>query len=286
MTFTCSAIDAGSQPLSSVPLLPGRGAAGGADRQQAVQDRFDVADTSGISGFLGELVRLARRATARKEHLYCKICCLQDLALRPVSGTEAGSRRAGKSLPARVRALYRSAVATQVIVLNGGSSSGKSGVARCLQAVLPDPWLALGVDTLIEVMPASLQTSASGIEFAPDGEVIVGPQFRALEAAWMRGVAAMARAGARVIVDDAFLGGAASQQRWKNAFGALRVLWVGVRCEAAVAAGREIARGDRVGGMALSQAEAVHHGVTYDLEVDTTHAEALECARQIAACVH
>nr|WP_297548335.1 hypothetical protein [Amycolatopsis sp.] len=26
-----------------------------------------------------------------------------------------------------------------MIVLNGGSSSGKSGIARCLQAVLPDP---------------------------------------------------------------------------------------------------------------------------------------------------
>jgi len=176
-------------------------------------------------------------------------------------------------------------VATQVIVLNGGSSSGKSGIARCLQAVLPDPWLALGVDTLIDAMPASIKTSASGIEFAPDGEVTVGPRFRELEAAWMTGVAAMALAGARVIIDEAFLGGAASQQRWKDALGGLRVLWVGVRCEGAVAAGREIARGDRVGGMAVSQAEVVHRGVGYDLEVDTTHAEAMACARQIAACV-
>jgi chloramphenicol 3-O phosphotransferase len=149
-------------------------------------------------------------------------------------------------------------VATQVIVLNGGSSSGKSGIARCLQAVLPDPWLAVGVDSLIEMMPASLQTSVSGIEFAPDGEIIVGPEFRALEAAWIEGVAAMARAGARIIVDEVFLGGAASQQRWKNALGALLVLWVGVRCEGSVAAGREIARGDRVSGMAVSQAEVVH----------------------------
>ncbi len=33
---------------------------------------------------------------------------------------------------------------TQLIVLNGGPSSGKSGIARCLQAILPDPWLTLG----------------------------------------------------------------------------------------------------------------------------------------------
>ena len=171
----------------------------------------------------------------------------------------------------------------QVIVLNGGSSSGKSGIARCLQAILPDPWLAFGTDTLVEAVPVSTRMSAAGIEFASDGEVIVGPQFRTLEAAWIAGVAAMAHAGARIIVDEVFLGGAASQQRWKNALGTLQVLWVGVRCEAAVAAGREVARGDRVIGMAASQAEAVHQDVVYDLQVDTTHTEALECARAIAA---
>ncbi|MEU9472055.1 chloramphenicol phosphotransferase CPT [Streptomyces avermitilis] len=174
---------------------------------------------------------------------------------------------------------------TQVIVVNGGSSSGKSGIIRCLQAVLPDPWLALGTDMLVEAMPASMQASDGGIEFAPDGEVIVGPEFRTLEAAWIEGVTSMVRAGARVIVDEVFLGGAYSQQRWQRALGELRVLWVGVRCDAAVAAGREIARGDRTIGMAASQAEAAHRGVVYDLEVDTTHAESMECARAIAAHV-
>ncbi|MEO3752247.1 chloramphenicol phosphotransferase CPT [Streptomyces sp. B6B3] len=170
----------------------------------------------------------------------------------------------------------------QVIVLNGGSSSGKSGIARCLQAVLPEPWLVFGVDTLVEAMPASLRGPGGGIEFAADGEVVVGPGFRALEEAWAEGLAAMARAGARIIVDEVFLGGPASQARWRNALGDLPALWVGVRCDAAVAAGRETARGDRVAGMAESQAEVVHRGVRYDMEVDTTHAEALSCARAIA----
>jgi chloramphenicol 3-O phosphotransferase len=174
-------------------------------------------------------------------------------------------------------------VTTQVIILNGGSSSGKSGIARCLQAVLPDPWLAFGTDTLTEAMPASRQSSAAGIQIAPDGEVSIGLEFRALEAAWIKGIAAMAQAGARIIVDEVFLGGPASQQRWKTALAGLQVLWVGVQCEGAVAAGREVARGDRVSGMAASQAEAVHRGVAYDMEVDTTHAESMQCARAIAA---
>ena len=46
-----------------------------------------------------------------------------------------------------------------------------------------------------------------------------------------------------------------------------------------------MARGDRVTGMAAAQAELVHQGVFYDLQVDTTHTEALECARTIAARV-
>ncbi len=179
--------------------------------------------------------------------------------------------------------LYCGPVATQVIVLNGGSSSGKSGIARCLQAVLPDPWLTVGTDALVQALPASLQASDAGVEFAADGGVSVGPEFRTLEAAWMEGTAAMARAGARVILDEVFLGGAASQQRWQKALGGLNVLWVAVRCDSAVAAGREIARGDRIQGMAVSQAELVHRGVVYDLEVDTTHTEALVCAQSIAA---
>ncbi|TMR08740.1 chloramphenicol phosphotransferase CPT [Nonomuraea turkmeniaca] len=174
---------------------------------------------------------------------------------------------------------------TQVIVLNGGSSSGKSGIVRCLQAILPDPWLAAAVDSLVEAMPASMQASDAGIEFAPDGGVNVGPAFRALQAAWMEGVAAMARAGAGVIVDDVFLGGAASQEGWQKVLTGLDVLWVGVRCESAVAAAREIARGDRVQGMAALQAEVVHQDVVYDVEVDTTHTEALACARSIATHV-
>ena len=130
-----------------------------------------------------------------------------------------------------------------------------------------------------------MQASDEGIVLAADGEVSVGADYRALEAAWMDGVVAMARAGARVIIDDVFLGGAASQQRWRKALGGLAVLWVGVRCESAVAAGREVARGNRIQGMAASQADAVHEGVVYDLEVNTTHAESLVCARTIAAHV-
>ncbi|PVC92062.1 chloramphenicol phosphotransferase CPT [Streptomyces sp. CS014] len=174
---------------------------------------------------------------------------------------------------------------TQVIVLNGGSSSGKSGIVRCLQAELPTPWLAAAIDAFVDSLPASLRSAGEGIEFAADGGVTVGEEFRRLESAWREGVAATARAGANVIIDDVFLGGPASQEPWRKALAGLDVLWVGVRCESGVAEAREIARGDRPKGMAAAQADKVHEGVSYDVEVDTTHMEFLACARTIAAHV-
>ncbi|MFE7525306.1 chloramphenicol phosphotransferase CPT [Kitasatospora sp. NPDC057542] len=174
---------------------------------------------------------------------------------------------------------------TQIIVLNGGSSSGKTGITRCLKAVLPQVWLSLGVDDLIAALPATLMQSGTGVELGQNGEVSVGDAFRQAEAAWTAGIAAMARAGARVIIDDVFLGGAASQERLRGHLEGLEVLWVGVRCDPEIAAGREVARGDRVAGMAASQAEVVHKDVVYDVEVDTGTTESIECARIIAAHV-
>jgi chloramphenicol 3-O phosphotransferase len=127
--------------------------------------------------------------------------------------------------------------------------------------------------------------SGSGVAFGQQGEMTVGAGFREMETAWMAGVAAMARAGASIIFDDVFLQGGSSQQRLRAQLADLAVLWVGVRCEAATAAARELARGDRPVGMAATQAELVHEGVHYDLEVDTTHSESLDCARLIAARV-
>ncbi|MDG5801832.1 chloramphenicol phosphotransferase CPT [Streptomyces ossamyceticus] len=174
-------------------------------------------------------------------------------------------------------------MSTRMIILNGGSSSGKSAIARSLQSVLPDPWLAFSVDTLVDAMPERMRSSDEGIDFAEDGAVSTGADFQVLDAAWAAGIAAMVRAGARVVVDDVFLGGAASQRRWRDAVGDLPVLWVGVHCDSAVATAREAARGDRPHGMAALQATLVHKDVTYDLEIDTTHTAPLACAHTIAA---
>jgi chloramphenicol 3-O phosphotransferase len=175
-------------------------------------------------------------------------------------------------------------MSTDIIVLNGGSSSGKTSIARCLQDLLPEPWLTLSVDDLVAASPGRGEEGEL-ITFTPNGAVAVGAGFRRLEAAWYHGIAAIARAGVGVIVDDVFLSGGASQARLRQALSGLEVLWVGVRCDGAVAAARETARSDRVAGMAAAQAEVVHQGVVYDIEIDTTAGSARACAEIVRARV-
>lgn len=178
-----------------------------------------------------------------------------------------------------------------MVVLNGGSSSGKSTIGRALQGLLPTPFLVFGVDTLVDAMPTALTDGAAGssdsagIVFTDDGQVLPGAEFRRLEHAWYNGLAAMVRAGVGIILDEVFLGGAASQARVRAAFDGLQLRWVAVRCDPAVAAGREAARGDRIAGMAAGQAESVHIGVDYDLQVDTSTMSAEDCAALIAGTV-
>jgi chloramphenicol 3-O phosphotransferase len=177
---------------------------------------------------------------------------------------------------------------TDVIVLNGGSSSGKSSIARSLQELLDEPWVTLGVDDLLDALAPSLVGEAPArpgraplVRYDADGSVFVDPAWRPVEAAWYAGVASMARAGLGVIVDEVLLGGGAAQERLAAVLDGPAVLWVGVHCDPAVAAAREATRPGRIVGMAAAQAVSVHEGVRYDVVVDTTAASVEECARAV-----
>jgi chloramphenicol 3-O phosphotransferase len=178
-------------------------------------------------------------------------------------------------------------VKVEVIVLNGGSSAGKSSLAACLQERLDGTWLTLGVDDLIRALshgPADRRGGGT-IAFTTDGSIAVGEEFRRAQAAWYDGLAAIARAGSGVIVDEVFLGARESQARLRTALARLAVIWVGVRCRPEVAEARELEREGRIRGMARDQAERVHAGVSYDMVVDTTDTSAAECAMAIASMV-
>lgn len=95
----------------------------------------------------------------------------------------------------------------------------------------------------------------------------------------------MVKVGTNVILDDVFLGGSASQERLRAGLSGLQVLWVGVRCEPDVAVTREARRGDRIAGMAESQARVVHEDVVYDVVVDTTNTSPAQSAQLVLEVV-
>jgi chloramphenicol 3-O phosphotransferase len=126
----------------------------------------------------------------------------------------------------------------RVVILNGGSSAGKTTLGRALQAALSDPWLLVGIDLLIWTLPPEMVNDPNGL-FVCDGVISRGEQFMSLYEGFQFGVAALARSGVNVILDDLTLDGVPDQHRWNDALRGLDVLWIGVRCAPDIAAERE-----------------------------------------------
>ena len=156
----------------------------------------------------------------------------------------------------------------RVVILNGGSSAGKTTLGRALQSAMPGPWLLLGIDLLIWTLPPEMINDPDGLS-VHEGVITRGHLFMPLYEGFQHAVAALACSGVDVLVDDLTLDGLVDQQRWNNALQGIDMFWVGVRCAPQIAAERESRRGTRLPGIARHQAESVHAGVHYDIEVDT-----------------
>jgi chloramphenicol 3-O-phosphotransferase len=64
-------------------------------------------------------------------------------------------------------------------MLNGGSSAGKTTLARTLQSALPEPWLLLGIDLLIWTLPPGLINDPRGLSVR-EGVITRGDIFMAI----------------------------------------------------------------------------------------------------------
>ncbi len=168
-----------------------------------------------------------------------------------------------------------------LLVLNGGSSAGKTTLARKLQSSLDRPWLLLGIDLLMWTLPAEMVGDQEGIQII-DGEIQRGAEFMRLYTGFQRAIASLVSGGIDVILDEVLLNGREDQRRWAESLGDLPVCWVAVRCDPDTAAMREQERGDRPPGIARKQAASVHRGVRYDMELDTKVTCVVDSVRMIA----
>jgi len=174
------------------------------------------------------------------------------------------------------------------VILNGAPRSGKTSIARAIQASSNEPWMNLGVDLAIQATPPHLRP---GIGLRPGGErpdlepfVVVA--YRALYAS----VAAHSMLGLNVVVDvghhDAYSKPLGILRDAAERLSGLPVLLVGVRCPLDVILSRRAAPGSAGRyDSALEPIERwqveVHRPGIYDLEVDTSVSTPEECAAVI-----
>lgn len=176
----------------------------------------------------------------------------------------------------------------RIVLLNGVGSAGKSSIAKALQAITAEPFLHVQMDAFLEMLPQALQEAMPGFAFEagwedgkPSVAIQAGPIGKRLMQGMRHAIAAMARQGNNLIVDDVMLSEEIAQYR--RLLADFEVFSVGVFAPLDVLAARESARGDRLPGLARWQFERVHAGMRYDLEVDTSRLTPAECARRIQA---
>ncbi len=186
---------------------------------------------------------------------------------------------------------------SNVILLNGCSSAGKTTLALALQNLLPEPYQHVALDQFRDGMPGRVRglnsppgdPGASGLNVVPgelNGEWVTHIQFgdygERVLAAMRRTVATLSEMGCNVIVDDLLF-----KRDYLEDYAAVldpqKTWFIGVKCSVEVISEREALRPGRFPGTAIAHFEQVHeHGIDYDLEVDTTAADPAEVAVEIA----
>jgi chloramphenicol 3-O phosphotransferase len=148
----------------------------------------------------------------------------------------------------------------RIIFLHGASSSGKSTLARCLQARLRDPFWHLSIDHLRDSGALPMSRFRAGAFRWQDHRKAVFDGFNAM-------VIACADAGNDLILEH-ILDDPAWIETLKTGLQDHDVFFVGVMCPVETLTWREAARGDRPKGSAAHDYARVHQGRRYDLELD------------------
>ena len=181
---------------------------------------------------------------------------------------------------------------TRVIILNGVGSAGKSSTARALQGITDDWFLHVQMDAFLGMLPPSMEGHPDGITFEtvesegkPSVVIKTGPALVRAMRGMRHAIAAMAAQGNNLIVDEVMFN-SSEQAEYRALLAPYETRLVAIKAPLEVLETRERERGDRHIGLARSQIDFVHSGMTYDLEVDTAAASPLEAAQQIKTAFH
>ena len=163
---------------------------------------------------------------------------------------------------------------TQVVFLNGASSSGKTSLARALQCQLEQPFIHFAEDMFFSARPIR--------EYSLAEDLYYGSR---LYNGFTQCVRTMVNCDNRVIVDTvAWTPG--SLAGYVIALWDINVFAVGIHCAIDILENRERQRKDRPIGLAKRQNDLVHRNALYDLEIDTSNIDIDMCAKRIVNAVN
>lgn len=170
-----------------------------------------------------------------------------------------------------------------IILLNGASSSGKTTLLKILQDLLPQPYLDMGIDRFIWMMPKRYLDRPLWDDVLGKA-VQAGTAGRILFSGMHHAIAAAAQAGNNIIADHVLV-----EKDWVDEcarlFGGMNAYLIGIRCPLEVLEERERERKDRTLGQARAQFPVIHRHALYDLEVDTSLLTPQQCAQQVIAAL-
>jgi chloramphenicol 3-O phosphotransferase len=171
----------------------------------------------------------------------------------------------------RKDALKNNRLNTNIIFLNGASSSGKSSIAKGLQGIIEVPCIHWCIDDYLGAYQKGLWAKKE----------IVQLEWPKIIRGFHTAGAAIARAGNLVIIDDVLESEPPWVENLLELFNGLSVFFVGVHCPLEELERREKERKERKDGMARLQFDQVHTIAIYDVEVDTAVLNPQECAQII-----
>ena len=166
-----------------------------------------------------------------------------------------------------------------IIFLNGTSSSGKSSLLKALQTKLQEPYLDMGIDKFIWMLPKRYFNRPLWDDVLGKAHQS-GPVGLTLFSGMHHAIAAAASRGNNILADHVFV-----EKAWveecADLFAGMNAYLIGLTCPLEVLEQREKDRKDRTLGQAKLQFEVIHKYTQYDLELDTSKLTIEECTEQV-----
>ena len=168
-----------------------------------------------------------------------------------------------------------------ILILNGTSSSGKTTLIRMLQGALDQPFLELGLDKLIWMLPKRYFSPPLWDEVLGKADQ-AGEYGHKLVHGMHRAIRSLAENGLNILADHVLI-----EPDWvidcANQLCHLPAYLIGIHCELQILEQREANRKDRTLGQARRQFHKVHsHGI-YDFTIDSSESTPEENIAQILA---